>query len=90
MVRPISARSLTAPECVGVLSRLWMRAPANEALGLQKPLPNGMLQVVAGGERWTGSLLLHRPGLAIANGAAARRRGSCNDSSYETKELHLR
>jgi len=29
----------------------WMFAPAEQALKLQRPLPNGTLQVVARGER---------------------------------------
>ena len=29
----------------------WMTAPAEQALKLQRPLPNGTLQVVARGER---------------------------------------
>jgi putative SOS response-associated peptidase YedK len=30
---------------------IWMSAPAQEALTLQRPLPDGMLQIVARGER---------------------------------------
>ena len=31
--------------------RLWLTAPAPEALHLQRPLPNGALQIVAAGPR---------------------------------------
>lgn len=33
---------------------LWMTAPAVEALTLQRPLPNGLLSIVARGEKQDG------------------------------------
>jgi uncharacterized protein (DUF2267 family) len=33
------------------IRRIWMRAPWEEASGLQRPLPNTMLRIIASGER---------------------------------------
>jgi putative SOS response-associated peptidase YedK len=54
-VRPIHAQAmpviLTTPdEC-----ETWMKAPADEALTLQRPLPNDALKIVATGEKEDGA-----------------------------------
>jgi putative SOS response-associated peptidase YedK len=50
IVAPIHAKAmpviLTKPEEVDA----WMTAPAQKALMLQRPLPNSVLRIVAGGE----------------------------------------
>jgi len=33
------------------IRRIWMRAPWEEASGLQRPLPNTMVRIIASGER---------------------------------------
>jgi putative SOS response-associated peptidase YedK len=35
----------------------WMTAPAEEALKLQRPLPNGILKIVASGQREDGEVV---------------------------------
>jgi putative SOS response-associated peptidase YedK len=51
VVAPIHPKAmpviLTTPDEI----ELWMTAPAEDALNLQRPLPDGVLQVVARGER---------------------------------------
>jgi putative SOS response-associated peptidase YedK len=53
-VRPIHAKAmpviLTTPEEMDV----WMTAPTEEALKLQRPLPNGALKIVARGAKQDG------------------------------------
>ena len=39
----------TAEEC-----EMWLSAPVSEALALQRPLPDGLLHVVARGEKQDG------------------------------------
>lgn len=41
---------LTTPDEI----ELWMTAPANEALALQRPLPSGVLRIVARGQKQDG------------------------------------
>ncbi|OJU12275.1 MAG: DUF159 family protein [Alphaproteobacteria bacterium 64-11] len=54
VVRPIHEKAmpviLTTPE----ETEAWMTAPAEEALTLQRPLPEEMLKIVARGERYDG------------------------------------
>jgi putative SOS response-associated peptidase YedK len=49
VVAPIHAKAmpviLTQPEEI----EMWMTAPTDEALKLQRPLPNGVLEIVARG-----------------------------------------
>jgi putative SOS response-associated peptidase YedK len=55
VVAPIHPKAmpviLTTPDEI----ELWMTAPANEALALQRPLPSGVLRIVARGQKQDGA-----------------------------------
>lgn len=56
VVAPIHPKAmpaiLTTPEEI----EIWMTAPAEQALKLQRPLPNGVLRIVATGEKEDGAI----------------------------------
>lgn len=50
-VRPIHAQAMPVMLTTAEACRIWLEAPAKEALALQRPLPAGALKIVARGEK---------------------------------------
>jgi putative SOS response-associated peptidase YedK len=53
-VRPIHAKAMPVILTTAEEMEIWMTAPAEEALKLQRPVPGGMLKIVASGLRQDG------------------------------------
>ncbi|SDR49826.1 Putative SOS response-associated peptidase YedK [Rhizobiales bacterium GAS113] len=51
IVAPIHPKAMPAILTTPAEIEVWLKAPAEEALGLQRPLPNGVLEIVAKGEK---------------------------------------
>ena len=50
-MKPVHAKAMPAILTTPAEMDQWMTAPAGEALELQRPLPEGMLQIVLRGEK---------------------------------------
>ena len=55
VVAPIHPKAMPVILTTEAEIETWMTAPAEEALKLQRPLPDGTLRIVATGERTDGS-----------------------------------
>jgi putative SOS response-associated peptidase YedK len=51
VVRPVHAKAMPVLLTTEQEFDSWLDAPVNEAIALQKPLPNGLLRMVATGEK---------------------------------------
>jgi putative SOS response-associated peptidase YedK len=51
IVRPIHAKSMPVLLTTEQEFDTWLDSPVNEAIALQRPLPNELLRIVAAGEK---------------------------------------